>query len=249
MKFFCSNRCLRLKFWCPSGSNPGGKVGQLAISTSTIFVNVHRWSVPFVFMLSNLWQILCILSCIACLYEAERDKAQGLQTLKQVPSALLQQPSDHLQSNSKMELVGHSIALISYPFQDHTYGGIPAYVEQVCRQSQIYVGDSAVWHRIKVWAAFCLVCFSDLLNARACTHVCIHNDTPRIWGLCIDIWVCFVLWWCNKKIPCFCMQYYVLVCFLVQRLVRTCGWNCTSYLSIYLFCIIFCINFSFLTFI
>lgn len=104
-------------------------------------------------------------------------------------------------------------------------------------------GIGSRFEQLSVWFAFLI----SWMHVHA--HTCAYTMTHQEFGDCIDIWVCFVLWWCNKKIPCFCMQYYVLVCFLVQRLVRTCGWNCTSYLSIYLFCIIFCINFSFLTYI
>lgn len=60
---------------------------------------------------------------------ADRDNAQQHQpqSQKQVPSSM----HDHLQSNSQMELVGHSIVLTSYPFQDSTCGGVMAYAQQV----------------------------------------------------------------------------------------------------------------------
>ncbi|OMP10069.1 CCAAT-binding transcription factor, subunit B [Corchorus olitorius] len=45
---------------------------------------------------------------------------QDRQNLKHVPSAL----AEHLEPNSQMELVGHSIVLTSYPYTDPQYGGI-----------------------------------------------------------------------------------------------------------------------------
>ncbi|XP_028058638.1 nuclear transcription factor Y subunit A-1-like [Camellia sinensis] len=38
---------------------------------------------------------------------------------------------EHLEPNSQMELVGHSIVLTSYPYPDPHYGGIMAYGAQV----------------------------------------------------------------------------------------------------------------------
>ncbi|XP_021837731.2 nuclear transcription factor Y subunit A-1 isoform X2 [Spinacia oleracea] len=65
---------------------------------------------------------------------AERDSIQEQQALKQVPSSMPQNLGD--QSNSQMELVGQSIALTSYPFQDPTFGGVMSYaqVQQVIPQ-------------------------------------------------------------------------------------------------------------------
>lgn len=62
----------------------------------------------------------------------DTDNVQEQQSLKQVPSSMPLGDS----SNSQMELVGHSIALTSYPFQDPTYGGVMSYaqVQQVIPQ-------------------------------------------------------------------------------------------------------------------
>ncbi|GAB4832590.1 hypothetical protein Ancab_006605 [Ancistrocladus abbreviatus] len=54
------------------------------------------------------------------------------QQIKQVPTSMPPPLGEHLQANSQMELVGHSIVLTSYPFQDPTYGGMLAsYAQQV----------------------------------------------------------------------------------------------------------------------
>lgn len=56
---------------------------------------------------------------------------QENQQLKQMPSSLTPCIGEHLQTTSPMELIGHSIALASYPFQDPTYGGLmSSYAQQ-----------------------------------------------------------------------------------------------------------------------
>ncbi|XVF22948.1 hypothetical protein REPUB_Repub12eG0215000 [Reevesia pubescens] len=49
---------------------------------------------------------------------------QDRQRLKLVPSSAPFTLSEHLEPNSQMELVGHSIVLTSYPYSDPYYGGI-----------------------------------------------------------------------------------------------------------------------------
>ncbi|KAL2933285.1 Nuclear transcription factor Y subunit A-1 [Bienertia sinuspersici] len=52
----------------------------------------------------------------------DRDNAQAQQPLKQMPSSMPQNLGD--QSNSQMELLGHSIVLTPYQLQDPAYGGV-----------------------------------------------------------------------------------------------------------------------------
>lgn len=56
---------------------------------------------------------------------------QEQQHLKHVPSSTPPAMGEHLEPNSQMELVGHSIVLTSYPYPDPHYGGIMAYGAQV----------------------------------------------------------------------------------------------------------------------
>ncbi|KAK2992342.1 hypothetical protein RJ640_015430 [Escallonia rubra] len=56
---------------------------------------------------------------------------QSQQHLKPVASSVPPLLPEHLETNSQMELVGHSIVLTSYPYQDPHYGGIMAYGAQV----------------------------------------------------------------------------------------------------------------------
>ncbi|XP_059651857.1 nuclear transcription factor Y subunit A-1-like [Cornus florida] len=53
------------------------------------------------------------------------------QHLKHVASSTPQTIGEHLEPNSQMELVGHSIVLTSYPYSDPHYGGMMAYGAQV----------------------------------------------------------------------------------------------------------------------
>ncbi|THG06906.1 hypothetical protein TEA_016628 [Camellia sinensis var. sinensis] len=55
---------------------------------------------------------------------------QEQQHLKHVPSSTPPAMGEHLEPNSQMELVGHSIVLTSYPYPDPHYGGIMAYRAQ-----------------------------------------------------------------------------------------------------------------------
>jgi len=50
---------------------------------------------------------------------------------KHVASSAHPALGEHLETNSQMELVGHSIMLTSYPYQDPHYGGIMTYGAQV----------------------------------------------------------------------------------------------------------------------
>lgn len=53
------------------------------------------------------------------------------QHLKHVPSMTPPAMGEHLEPNSQMELVGHSIVLTSYPYSEPHYGGLMAYGAQV----------------------------------------------------------------------------------------------------------------------
>lgn len=53
------------------------------------------------------------------------------QHLKHVPSLTPPAMGEHLEPNSQMELVGHSIVLTSYPYSEPHYGGLMAYGAQV----------------------------------------------------------------------------------------------------------------------
>ncbi|KAK6928743.1 Nuclear transcription factor Y subunit A [Dillenia turbinata] len=54
----------------------------------------------------------------------DRNNGRENQHLKQVPSSTPPTMSEHVEPNSQMELVGHSIVLTSYPYSDPHYGGI-----------------------------------------------------------------------------------------------------------------------------
>lgn len=77
-----------------------------------------------------------IQTALAHQLEADRDNAQAQQPLKQVPSSMPQNLGD--QSNSQMELVGHSIVLTPYSFQDPAYGGVMAYAQTQQVTPQLY---------------------------------------------------------------------------------------------------------------
>nr|AZL19373.1 transcription factor CBF1 [Diospyros kaki] len=53
------------------------------------------------------------------------------QHVKHFPSSTSAAVGEHVEPNSQMELVGHSIMLTSYPYPDPPYGGIMAYGAQV----------------------------------------------------------------------------------------------------------------------
>lgn len=59
------------------------------------------------------------------------DTGQAEQQLKRVASSTPATIGEHLDANSQMELVGHSILVTSYPYQDLHYGGIMTYGAQV----------------------------------------------------------------------------------------------------------------------
>ncbi|KAF5952570.1 hypothetical protein HYC85_010514 [Camellia sinensis] len=61
---------------------------------------------------------------------------QEQQHLKHVPSSTPPAMGEHLEPNSQMELVGHSIVLTSYPYPDPHYGGIMAYGAQFFRRKR-----------------------------------------------------------------------------------------------------------------
>ncbi|XVF79626.1 hypothetical protein PTKIN_Ptkin15bG0004400 [Pterospermum kingtungense] len=65
---------------------------------------------------------------------------QGVQHLKHVPSAAPLTLGEHLEPNSQMELVGHSIVLTPYPYPDPQYGGIvtPYYGPQTMVSAHLY---------------------------------------------------------------------------------------------------------------
>ncbi|XP_015573876.1 nuclear transcription factor Y subunit A-1 isoform X2 [Ricinus communis] len=59
--------------------------------------------------------------------------------LKQVPSSAPVTMVGHVEPNSQMELVGHSIVLTSYPYSDAQYGGmLPSYAPQAMVTPQLY---------------------------------------------------------------------------------------------------------------
>lgn len=68
--------------------------------------------------------------------QLHKDNTQDQQPLNQVQSSMPQNLGD--QSNAQMELVGHSIVMTSYPFQDHTYGGAMAYAQVQQVNPQMY---------------------------------------------------------------------------------------------------------------
>uniref|UniRef100_A0A5B7A1Q2 Nuclear transcription factor Y subunit n=1 Tax=Davidia involucrata TaxID=16924 RepID=A0A5B7A1Q2_DAVIN len=53
------------------------------------------------------------------------------QHIEHVPSSTPQAMGEHLEPNSQMELVGHSIVLTPYPYPDPHYGGLMTYGAQV----------------------------------------------------------------------------------------------------------------------
>ncbi|KAA8520240.1 hypothetical protein F0562_014496 [Nyssa sinensis] len=59
------------------------------------------------------------------------NNGQEQQHIKHVPSSTPQAMGEHLEPNSQMELVGHSIVLTSYPYPDPHYGGLMTYGAQV----------------------------------------------------------------------------------------------------------------------
>lgn len=59
--------------------------------------------------------------------QLESDNSQGQQPFKPVTSSMPQNLVDP--SNSQMDLIGHSIVLTPYAFQDPTYGGTVAYAQ------------------------------------------------------------------------------------------------------------------------
>ncbi|XWS45727.1 hypothetical protein CRYUN_Cryun14cG0004300 [Craigia yunnanensis] len=64
---------------------------------------------------------------------------QDCQHLKHVPSALPLTLGEHLEPNSQMELVGHSIVLMSYPYSDPQYGGLlTSYGPQTMVSAHLY---------------------------------------------------------------------------------------------------------------
>ncbi|KDP43479.1 hypothetical protein JCGZ_16766 [Jatropha curcas] len=71
---------------------------------------------------------------------SQPDGSNGLEHhLKQVASSTPASMDTHLEPNSQMELVGHSIVLTSYPYSDPQYGGMLAsYAPQVVVPSQLY---------------------------------------------------------------------------------------------------------------
>ncbi|KAI8027322.1 hypothetical protein LOK49_LG02G01414 [Camellia lanceoleosa] len=63
------------------------------------------------------------------------DNVQEQQHLKHVPSSTPPTMGEHLEPNSQMELVGHSIVLTSYPYPDPHYRGIMAYGAHIGMQA------------------------------------------------------------------------------------------------------------------
>ncbi|CAO2817397.1 unnamed protein product [Amaranthus hypochondriacus] len=68
--------------------------------------------------------------------QSDRDNVHGQQPSKQLTSSMPQNIAD--QSNSQMELAGHSNVLTSYPYQDPTYGGAMAYAQLQQVNPQLY---------------------------------------------------------------------------------------------------------------
>lgn len=59
--------------------------------------------------------------------------------LKHIPSSTPHAMAEHLEPNSQMELVGHSIVLTSYPYTDPQYGGVlTPYGPQAMIHPQLY---------------------------------------------------------------------------------------------------------------
>lgn len=61
-----------------------------------------------------------------CMADGGSNNGREDRHLKHIPSTTALPMGEHLESNSQMELVGHSIVLTSYPYLDPQYGGILA---------------------------------------------------------------------------------------------------------------------------
>ncbi|KAF9675583.1 hypothetical protein SADUNF_Sadunf09G0047200 [Salix dunnii] len=74
---------------------------------------------------SNLQQNEMYMVCVPLVFKKLRYESNGQEHhLKHIPSPTIVTMGGHLEPNSQMELVGHSIVLTSHPYTDPQYGGM-----------------------------------------------------------------------------------------------------------------------------